>query len=753
MIVQFPNHLGVVLNFPRVVFALFGSAKRSNLCVLPQFLSENRILFFGKISRKIRIWLDREEAYGTRFLFLPVFIGAGAISYFQLDFEPTLAKMLAFIMLCALLILVLRFSRILRLVGVMVLVLSLGGLFAKMETVRLGTDFIPHAMIVPITARILSWEEQSTGTHRLFVRIITAQRGEEFLKDKKIRLTARSLPDDVQIGTGLSGLVSLRPPSGPVRAGAYDFGFHTYYQGVGAQGFFMGQPERTELSAPTNLLERLDIILTGLRTKLDQRIKTSIEGEAGAIASALVTGQRGLIGEETNQALRLSGLAHILSISGLHMAMATGMVLLMVRAFLGLFIHFSSHFAPRKIAACLALIFSGFYLLLSGAQIAAQRSFIMVAIMLMAVLFDRNAMTMRNLSLAALVILTLTPHEILSPGFQMSFAATAALIAIFGCWMRRQAYKVKLEKNGLFWRFILLPTFSTLVASLVAGSASGVYAAYHFANVAPLGLVSNIVALPLMSLIIMPAALLACIFMPLGLESLPLSIMGIGIEGVKNISFWVANRSPDIQPAMMTQTVLLLFSLALVILLFMQSSLRLLALCPFIIGLIIYMKTPMPLVLIDEESRLIAVRTASGKLALSHSRPNAFILNNWLPVFNQKIDNILVLEQDENGFSCMGSICRAKMSDGKILAVALSKSARADACRTGDFVLLNYISFEGETCGENILTLNLRDLATQGAAMIYRQAGDYYHIKWAQGASLRPWNAHRYRSKAAIGIP
>jgi len=641
------------------------------------------------------------------------------------------------------------------LLGVACLACSLGLLFAKLETLRLNTQFITQDMIVPITARILSWEEQDAGGHRLIVRIITAQRDAEILAGKKIRLSARSLPEGIQIGAGLNGLVSLRPPSGPVRAGAYDFGFHNYYRGLSAQGFFMGQPQLEDLLPTTSLKERFELSLASLRVKLDGRIKAAIGGEAGAVASALITGQRGGISDETNQALRIAGLAHILSISGLHMAMVTGMVLLVARMILGLFMHFCSHHSPRKIAAFFALGFSYFYLLLSGADIAAQRSFIMVAVMLLAVLFDRSAITMRNLSLSALVIFALTPHEILSPGFQMSFAATAALIAAFGWWSRRQAQQDRQPKTGLLWRFVLLPSLSTLVASLIAGSASGLFAAYHFANVAPLGLISNVAALPIMSLMVMPPALIACMLMPLGLESLPLKLMGAGIEGVKMVSFWVADLTPDMQPMIISPLILLILSFALVVLLFLHSPLRLVAVVPFAAGFSFYLTAAPPLVLIEDKANLIAVLTPSGQLALSRPRPNAFIISNWLPVFNKRAQDILLPEQEEMSFTCTDLICQTQMADGKIFAVALGKSGQGEACQTGDIVLLNYISPEFETCGAQAQSISLQDLTKRGAAMIYNRtaAASPYPIKWAYDASLRPWNAHRHRAKAAIGMP
>jgi len=654
-------------------------------------------------------------------------------------------------MVMHLLFLVRSFPKI-SLIASTMLAISLGILFAKIETLRLSTPFITHEMTIPISGRILSWEEQEQGGHRLIVRINSVERDAQILVGNKVRLSARSLPEGTTVGAGINGLVSLRPPSGPVRTGAYDFGFHNYYRGITAQGFFMGPPKLIPLTPPQSLHDRFDLAIAKLRTTMSQRIQANLEGEAGAVASALITGQRGGISDKTNQALRISGLAHILSISGLHMAMVTGMVLLIGRAILGLFTHFSSTHPPKKIAALFALAFSSFYLALSGADIAAQRSFIMVAIMLLAVLCDRAAITMRNLSLSAIVILIYAPHEILSPGFQMSFAATAALISAFGWWSRRPKKTEQLAKSGYLGRYILYPALSTGIASLIAGGASGLFAAYHFANTAPLGLISNVASLPIMSILVMPPALLAACLMPFGLEFFPLQIMGIGIEGIKTISFWVASLSPDINPGIVTGKSLLLLTLALILFLFMRSSLRLLALMPLALGIVFYLIAPTPLSMIDEDGRLVAVATQSRKLALSHQRPNNFILSNWLPAFDITLKDILLPDKDKGGFICHDLICHTTMANGQVFALAVGKSGREEACLRGNFVHLNYISHTDETCANGTPSINRRQLAKQGAAMIYA-TDNGYQIKWAQGTSLRPWNIHRILSKTAMGLP
>lgn len=176
--------------------------------------------------------------------------------------------------------------------------------------------------------------------------------------------------------------------------------------------------------------------------RVSERIQEVIAGEDGNVAAALIAGARGGISEETNKDLRKAGLAHILSISGLHMALAAGVVMLALRSLFALFPGFSMRHPVKKYAAFLSLLSCTFYLAMSGADVAAQRSYVMIAVMLCALFVDRATISMRNLAIAAIAMIALSPHEILGPSFQISFSATAALIAAYAWWERAQCAKI-----------------------------------------------------------------------------------------------------------------------------------------------------------------------------------------------------------------------------------------------------------------------------------------------------------------------
>ena len=150
----------------------------------------------------------------------------------------------------------------------------------------------------------------------------------------------------------------------------------------------------------------------------------TLDGDKRAIATALLTGRRDAITTPVNDAMFISGLGHVLSISGYHMAVVAGVVFFAVRALLALIPALTVGFPIKKWSAAAALAAAAFYLLLSGAEVATQRSFFMTAVVLIAVMVDRRAVTFRTLAVAAMIVLAIAPEALVHPSFQMSFAAT-----------------------------------------------------------------------------------------------------------------------------------------------------------------------------------------------------------------------------------------------------------------------------------------------------------------------------------------
>ncbi|MCC0029053.1 MAG: ComEC/Rec2 family competence protein [Brucellaceae bacterium] len=353
---------------------------------------------------------------------------------------------------------------------------------------------------------------------------------------------------EFRAGDHVEGRVRLLPHGGPALPGGYDFAYHGYYDGIGANGFVLGSLRRTAVQPPRDAMARARDTIHNLRQTVAARIvQVAGTGDPGTIAAALVSGMTDPISEEGANVLRRTGLAHILSISGLHMALVAGIFLAGLRALAALFPGFSSRHPVKKYAAAGALAGAFAYLHLAGGSVATQRSFVMLAVMLLALLFDRSALTMRNLAVAAMVVLVISPHEIAGPSFQMSFAATAALIAVYGAlahWREartRRAWRGGLLRRGM--RLLVIGIGALALTALIGGSATALYAAYHFHAVAPLGLVTNVLAMPLVSFVVMPAGVAGTLAMPFGLDAPFFAAMGWGTARVLDIARWVDTLS------------------------------------------------------------------------------------------------------------------------------------------------------------------------------------------------------------------
>ena len=260
-------------------------------------------------------------------------------------------------------------------------------------------------------------------------------------------------------------------------------------------------------------------------------------GQDGAFASAILTGDRSGMDRSVDDALRASNLYHIVSISGLHMTLLAAAVFALIRYGLALVPRLALHWPLKKIAACAALAAGAVYLLISGAEVPAQRSYVMTAAVLVAVLLDRPALTTRSIALAGLVVLALTPESLTQAGFQMSFAASVALVAVYDGLRTRPWWQLTQSSPG--WRFAK-PVLGIAMTSLVAGFATAPFSAFHFNQLAQYGLLANLLAVPAMGVVVMPAAVIAVIAWPFGLDWLPFQIVGLGMGYIIAVGEWVA---------------------------------------------------------------------------------------------------------------------------------------------------------------------------------------------------------------------
>lgn len=725
-------------------------------------------------ARRLRPTLELECEKGALYLCVPIVLGAGAVAYFTLPAEPPGWLIFGFLSFAFAATWTLRGQGLSGRLAAALLLVMLGMAAAKFETFRASTKMLGAEVTTTLTGRVAVIEPTPNGRTRLTLEVLATDRPKLRYAPERVRVSMQKPIAGLNAGSTVSGVARLMPPSGPVQPGGYDFSFESYFDGLGANGFFMGQPQllTSEPQSGPALVERLE----NFRSAVAARIRAHIPGAEGEIAAALVVGVRAGIPEEVNEHLRLTGLAHVLSISGLHMALVAATVMGAVRGLLALSPGFAARHAIKKHAAAAALIAISAYLLISGAEVAAQRSFIMLAVILLAVICDRAALTMRNLATAAILILLWSPHEIMGPSFQMSFAATAALIAVYGSWTQspdtpRSGSQASGGRVGLWARRGGRALLALGATSLVAGAATLVFGAYHFHRVSPLSLPANLLAMPVVSLLVMPFAVLGMLAVPFGLDGPFWRIMGFGLESMLTIAERLAELSPSGLVGAVPMACLAMTTAAILLATIPTSRLRFVAVVPAILAAASFAMRSPPDILIAEDGRLVGVRGEAGTLAVSRPRPNAFTTEIWLratastaaapptagsplPLATRSGEEA---KNGDAGFHCAKGFCWAQHADGVRLAIAETAAHLGEACRWADILVVTGPT-ERRVCNRRRagqIVLTGRELARRGSIGVQVSIHDgepELTLDHAIGEPFRPWHEHRRFSRAARGL-
>jgi len=716
------------------------------------------------VVRKIQAAITREQGLGTAFLFVPVGLLAGILIYFSLPAEPAPWNLpTGIFVLAALLVFSRSATPPFRMALAAGLLVATGMALAQLHTSWKATPMLGSDVTTRLTGRIVALEERANGRTRFTIDVLKTERPELRYAPDRVRVTAPGSAEGFELGGGVYGLVRLTSPSGPALPGGYDFAFHSYFNGIGSNGFFLGRPDAIELETAIGRYETAVVALQRLRQAIGRQIQQAAPGRSGAVSAALVTGNKSGIPEDVTEALRVSGLAHILSISGLHMALVAATVMASLRLGFAFAPEWSARHPVRKYAAAGALAATGFYLFLAGAGVATQRSFVMLAIMLLALSFDRNAVTMRNLALAAIAVMVVAPDEVAGPGFQMSFAATAALIAVYGGWQdwrhRRERRRVDRPQRHPAISFLAAMGRYALgigITSLIAGLATGLFASYHFGRVAPYGLLANLAAMPVVTILVMPLAVAAVVAMPFGLHVYPFKAMAWTVELVIVIAERVASLSPAISTGQMPASALIAFSGGLIMLCFLSTRLKLAALPFLALGAAFWGFEKTPVAILSEDARQFAVienAEQGARLHVNRERPNAFTVEQWQAAYAAPV---IVKPGESPLMRCEETLCRAQT--GKILiGYVLTSSEDEDMpaleklCDQFDLVVFAKAP-SPQSCPDGTPVVSAQMLARDGAAEIYESEGRAVVIHALPGPE-RPWLDHRRYSRAARNLP
>ncbi len=673
-------------------------------------------------------------------LWVPIFLIVGNWSYFQLRDEPTLLLTAAIALIAIALLFMRQKSILFFLIGI-----SLIGFCAT----KLREEMVATPMLrgptsgVKASGYLADFSTTKNGARMLVVAIDNSVGIPDGEHPKSIRIFSDK-SGDLQIGDYISFEAYLAPLPRPVEPGGFDYARMQYFASIGAGGRMIGAPLREVRPVPWAYEYRR--LFRRLRASISTRITAVIPGAVGHLADSMVSGERSGIPGDMNTSLQISGLAHIISISGLHMSLVAGGVFWAVRALLALVPYFALRWPIKKIAAVVALAVGLIYTLLADSGSATQRSYLMIAVMFFAVLVDRPAISLRNLAIAAIIILLVTPEESVGASFQMSFLAVMGLASFSTWWNAREKPKEQEQKGiALNWlgklkRVLIVSSLTTLVA----GGTSTIAAVYHFDRLSPYSVIANGLSLPVSEALVMPPALIAVLLMPFGLEYYPLKVMEFGLWATMKVSDWTASLpAANLLVAKPNVVGIVMIALAAGIIAVGVGGLRWVGLGLAALGLVVATFNARPDVLVEDRAATVAVQDASGNYVFSTGSKNKFASGKWLQGNGETTG--LIDAEARPGWDCSAGDCFTDLGAMSI-AYLHEKSGQGVYCPPTQIIIADYpLHF---ACREAKVVIDRFDVWRKGAHAITFNNGRYIVTTARDEQGTRPW---AYDSRKSIG--
>jgi len=699
-----------------------------------------------RLRGRIAEWALAEVAPGRLLPWLPVAFGSGIVLYLAAQREPSLIAVSIAALVTAALAFGVRHRPVAFPLTVGVAALAAGFAIAAAQTARIAHPVLQRTVATAAVSGFVEIREGREKSDRVTLLVQTLDARNVAEKPERVRLAIRKHTAP-PVGTFVELKAHLSPPLQPLRPGGYDFARDMYAQQIGASGYALGKINVVEAKSAPSLWVRYAAVLDSTRALIDSRIHAVLPGDRGAIASALITGTRDAISTPVNDAMYISSLAHVLSISGYHMAVVAGIVFFVVRGGLALVPPLATRRPIKKWAAAIALAAVFFYMLLSGSEVATQRSFIMIAIVLIGIMLDRPTLTFRTISIAALCVLVLSPQAVAHPSFQMSFAATLALIAAYQRGLPWKA-DVDTSRGARIALWGVREVVGLILASTVAGLATTPYAAFHFHRLAPYGVLANLFAMPVVSALVMPMGILGVVAIPFGFDAPCWKLMGLGIDWMIVVVLWVAQLPGAVgRIHAFGAGPLLLGTFAILVICLLRSPLRWLGAGLAVAATLWALLTPQPDVFISADGQTAAVRGPKGTLSLLHSARDNFALKEWLAADADGRD--LKGASLNDGVRCDAIGCTAPLQDGRLAAMALSTESFAEDCTRAAVVISPRTAYR--PCAAELID---RKISQARGAIALRWTGETFERVEAQPAGYdRPWARAREQREPENSSP
>ncbi|KDU97125.1 competence protein ComE [Komagataeibacter rhaeticus AF1] len=693
---------------------------------------------FLRMGQTVAAWLWGQHA---RFIvWLPVLLAAGIALYFALPWEPggTWAFGMGMLVVASVTGRLLWGARLPVRMGCGVVGACAAGLLVAWGQAHRMPPFpdLPRRA-VHLSGRVTGVDGQTlrdgTRVSRVGLADVRFLDGINIgMRPLRRQIMLRLRPDDPAVpvaGDTLSARVLLAPPAFPAMPGGYDAQRRAWFGGLAGYGRALERVTSAHPRGPSGMAAWFRTLRQGLA----QRIRTALPGPRGTIAATVLTGEDGVIDAETREAFADAGLAHLLAVAGLHLAIVMGLVMAVVRMGLALSEHAALFWPCRQIAGVAALLAGGGYVVLTGAHLPAQRSLIMAGLAVVALLAGRRPLSIRALAVAAAVLMVLAPEEVAELPLQMSMAAVMALVAGF------DALRPVLSAWGhdvMWMRRVGARMGRPLLASVLAGSACLPVGMAHFGTVQPWFVLANLLAVPLMSVWIMPWGLVSLLLMPLGAEKLALAPMGWGIGVVA----WLAHLVAGLPVARVSVPAmggggLVLFFAGLCWLCLWVGRARLLGALPVVLAVLSPWVGRMPVVLVAPDARMVGVVTGGQVLTGPGTHPDPFVLREWQRVTGLRA-GLLPVEGRQGRVACRNGICRVAGQGGDIVLLLAARMPDAALC-LGARVVVN---LHGQAGCPGVGRVGRFDLWREGAYALYFRGGDGLEMRTDRATrGARPW--------------
>ena len=619
-------------------------------------------------------------------LWLPVGLGAGIAAWFAL---PDQAAWTGFLLLCAAVtcagLALAPGSRGGRAAAIFALAAAVGCGLIWWKAERVAAPRIERARMAALTAEIEAVQKlPARQAVRLLVRPGV---GQNLPPRLRINVEEEEAAAALQPGATVRLRAWLMPPAPAAVPGAFDFSRMAWFQGIGGTGRALGKVEIVAPASAQNWRGRL----SGLRTDLAEHVRARLGGGEGAVAAALATGDQGAIVEADAEAMRASGLAHLLSVSGLHLTAVVGAVMLLTLKLLALSPALALRAPLVLIAAGAGALAGVAYTLLTGAEVPTVRACIAALLVLGGIALGRDALTLRLVAVGALVVLLLWPESLAGASFQLSFAAITALVALHEQ-PRVKAWLSRREEGGVprLGRALL----GLVLTGLVVEAALMPIALFHFHKAGFYGALANVIAIPLTTFVIMPLEALALL---LDLGGLGAPFWWLAGQAL-GLLLWIAHAVAEAPGAVATLPSMPPLAFALMVggglwLALWRTGWRRWGLLPVAIGALMAVAAPAPDLLITGDGKHLALRMADGRMAILRDRAGDYV-RDMLGESAGEEDALQPLE-GLPGTACSADLCTAEIGrDGRRWRLLATRSPRLvpwrdmiRACAAADIVV------------------------------------------------------------------